>query len=106
MPPLTQIAAELLKQARRTGADRAADLAHGARIAFRVEQFEEIETITLSIARRGKPVGASEEVTFKRYCAVPPGATRHPDAPEQQRLLRDGQEWHRIVYRWVEELPL
>jgi hypothetical protein len=105
MPPLTQVAAELLKQARRTHEDRAADLAHGARIAFRVEQYEACAVVTLSIARKGKPVGTSEEVTFKRYCNVPPGATRYPETPEQQRLHRDGQEWHRILYRWTEELP-
>ena len=105
MPPLTQIASELLKQARRTGVNRFVELPKGARIAFRVESREGVEIITFSISRKGAQVGAPEEVTFRWAAGVPATATRHPAAPEQQRIERDGQIYYRVLYRWGQALP-
>jgi hypothetical protein len=94
---LTSIYTELHRQAARTGTDRAQDLAHGARLAVRVLEG----VVTLTIARKGKRLGATEIEVFKRDCGVPETAVRFPQEGQQVRE-REGAQWHAISYRWRE----
>ena len=87
----------LLTRATRSGQDQGADLPGGARLAVRVKD----RVVTLSIARKDKPVGDRELITFRACCQVPAGATRLP-AEGQERLTRDGATWHRVAFRWEE----
>jgi hypothetical protein len=68
---LTSIYTELHRQAARTGTDRAQDLKGGARLAVRVLEG----VVTLTIARKGKKLGATEIEVFKRDCNVPETAS-------------------------------
>jgi hypothetical protein len=81
------------------GADQRHDLPQVARLTVRVR--DGIETVTF--ARRAAPVGSTEERTFHRHCAVPPGAERIPPEGQQTRQDERGWEWHLVTYRWQVE---
>jgi hypothetical protein len=95
---LTDIYAELRRQAERTDQDRATELTGGARLCVRVRD----QVVTLSIARRDKLVGDREISTFLACCGVPPSATRWPVEGQHQRT-RGGIVYHQVVYRWAEQ---
>ncbi|KAB8140706.1 hypothetical protein F8S13_22110 [Chloroflexia bacterium SDU3-3] len=58
--------------------------------------------IVLTLGRADKPVGATEEITFRRDCLVPIGAQRYPAAPTAQvARVEDGVRWNLIGYTWV-----
>lgn len=97
---LTDIYAELRRQAERTGQDRAIELTGGARLCVRVRD----DLVTLSIARKARPVGTTEEQTFRVNCGVPPTATRWPSEGQHQRK-HGGIVYHQVVYRWQEGVP-
>lgn len=97
---LSNLYTELHRRAAASGEDRALDLKGGARLAVRVQG----NVTTLTIARKEKPLGATEIETFKRDCGVPVGAERLPDAGQRLRV-RDGVTWHTISYRWAEGEP-
>ncbi len=80
---LTTMYAELVRNARRTGEDRAVALTGGARVAVRVRGGR----IVCSIARKDKPVGATEIETFRRLFGIPPEAERRP-ATGQETITR------------------
>ena len=95
---LSSIYTELHRRARETGEDRAADLKGGARLSVRVR--EDVTTIT--IARKGKRLGATEIVTFQNHCGVPATAIRFPQEGQNTRDA-EGATWHYIAFRWREE---
>lgn len=99
-PVLPQLYAAVAAQARRTGQDTSILLKGGARLCVRITDG----VTTLSIARRGKPVGDTELATFRLACQIPPEATRWPAAGQHQRTDADGATYHQVVYRWKEEL--
>jgi hypothetical protein len=82
-----------------SGSDQRHDLANGARVTVRVQ--DGIETVTF--ARRGAPLGETEERTFMKHCNVPPGAERIP--VEGQATRKDARlwTWHLVTYRWTVE---
>lgn len=95
---LTDLYAELRRQAERTGNDRYTELTGGARLCVRVQGG----VVTLSIARRDKRVGDVEETTFRVACKVPPDAVRWPDVGQHERK-HNGATYHQVVYRWFDE---
>lgn len=95
---LASIYLQLHHQAARTNTDRRYDLKGGARIAVRVQQG----VTTLTIARKGKKVGATELETFKRDCGVPAYASRWPADDQATRNDDAGLLWFYITYRWAE----
>lgn len=97
-PQLSQMFAQLKRQAARTGTDRSVALAHGARMAVRVEANQ----ITLTLARTPARLGDRELITFQDHCGVPRTALRWP-ATGQERRERDGVAWWIVAYRWLEE---
>lgn len=101
MSRITRIAAELYRNAYRSGTDRTADLGRGARLAARVERDGQM---TLTIARKTARIGASELETFRNHCMVPPEAIRWP-AQDQAQITRDGATWWVVVYRWIAPPP-
>lgn len=96
-PKLADLAAELRRAAKATGEDRALALSHGARIAYRYRDGR----VWFSVARKEKPVGTTEEITFKAQCAVPAGARRIPAEGQRTQAL-DGATWHQIAWTWEE----
>ena len=94
-PKLADLAAELRRQAAATGEDRSLTLSHGARIAYRYRAGR----VWFSVARKDKPVGTPEEITFKAQCAVPAGARRIPAEGQRTQELA-GATWHQIVWTW------
>ena len=96
---LTDIYAELVRSAQRSGQDRGHTFSGGARIAVRVAG----KITTLTISRSGKLVGDTELITFKRDCGVPPHARRIPDVGQARRLDDAGQAWHYVAYCWQED---
>jgi hypothetical protein len=95
---LSSIYTELHRNAARTRTDRAMELKGGARLAVRVSAG----VVTLTISRKGKRVGDTELITFKRECNVPDDAIRFP-LDEQGTRTVDGILWFYIAYRWREE---
>jgi hypothetical protein len=91
---LANLFMELKIQAARNQTDRALDLKGGARLAVRVVDG----VTTLTISRKGKRLGDTELVTFKRDCAIPPDAARYP--AEGQGLK--GDSWY-VAFRWSDE---
>lgn len=94
----------LYRRALATGQDQRSDLAGGASLVVRVEQFDDgSRVVTLTIARVRARVGAGEEVVFRRDCGVPPGAVRTPADPAlQAHRERDGRRYFIVGYSWVE----
>jgi len=92
---LADLYKRLANEARATGEDRATELTGGARLCVRIRDG----VTTLSIARHGKPVGATELRTFQCYCAVPKEATRWPAEGQHERAL-NGKTLFQVVYRW------
>jgi len=97
VPKLADLAAELRRQVAATGEDRSLTLSHGARIAYRYRDGR----VWFSVARKGAPVGTTEEITFKAQCGVPAGAQRIPAEGQRTQAL-DGATWHQIVWTWEE----
>ena len=95
---LPQLFAALLARASVTGTDRSTDLPGGARLAVRCVDG----VITLTISRRGKPVGSTELVTFCRDL-VPAGALRWPEDGTQRAVERYDGQWHCVAFRWALE---
>jgi len=95
---LTGIYTELHRQAARTGQDRRQELRNGARIAVRVRDG----VVTLTISRKGKPVGDTELITFRRDCGVPATAARYPLDEQATRKDEAGLIWWYVTYRWGE----
>jgi len=91
---LANLYTELHRRARESGEDRALDLKGGARLAVRV--LDGVTTLTIS--RKGKRLGDTELVTFKRDCGVPTDAIRFP--PDGQGLKGDA---YYVAYRWRDE---
>ena len=100
MSAITRIYEELHRNARRTGQQRRADLAGGARLSVRVDAGQ----TTLTIGRPGKPLSDRELAVFVAHCAVPATAQRYPPLTQAQREVR-GTTWHLVAYRWEEEEP-
>lgn len=96
---LSAIYFELHRQAARSGEDRSHTFTGGARIAVRVKD----NVTTLTIMRKGKRVGSTELVTFKRDCNVPPDAARYPADEQGQHTDEGGVVWWYVAYRWAEE---
>lgn len=94
-PKLGGLAAELRRQAAATGEDRSLTLSHGARIAYRCRDGR----VWFSVARKEKPVGTPEEITFKAQCGVPAGARRIPETGQRSQTLA-GDAWYQIVRTW------
>lgn len=95
---LTSIYTELHRQAARTGTDRRMDLKGGARITIRVKAG----IVTLTVSRKGKPVGDTELITFRRACGVPATASRYPLDEQATRKDEGGLLWWYVAYRWAE----
>ena len=100
---------QLLHSARATGRDQRADLKGGARLSVRVEVIgplsaEQLEQITLTIARCGTRVGDPEIITFRQHCSVPETAQRWPERG-QVLLDLDGVQWHAVAFRWSRPTP-
>lgn len=95
---LASIYTELHRQAARTGTDRRYELKGGARIAVRVQ----VGVVTLTISRKGKRVGDTELITFRRECGVPATATRYPIDEQATRTDEAGAQWWCVTYRWGE----
>lgn len=96
---LSSIYTELHRHAARTGTDRHQELGRGARIAVRVKAG----VVTLTISRKGKKVGDTELITFRRECGVPATATRYPIDEQATRKDDAGLLWWYVTYRWGEE---
>jgi hypothetical protein len=94
---LADLYKRLANEARATGEDRATELTGGARLCVRIRDG----VTTLSIARHGKPVGATELITFQRLCVVPPEATRWPAEGQHERAVNGKSLWQ-VVYSWRE----
>jgi hypothetical protein len=95
---LTSMYTELHRHAARTGQDRRQELRGGARIAVRVRDG----IVTLTISRKGKPVGDTELIVFRRDCGVPATATRYPLDEQATRTDAAGAQWWCVTYRWSE----
>lgn len=95
---LSSIYTELHRQAARTRTDRRYELKGGAAIAVRVQAG----IVTLTISRRGKKVGDTELLTFRRACGVPATAERIPIDEQGTRKDADGLLWYFVAYRWAE----
>lgn len=94
-PVLAQLYAQVARQAARTGQDKQLELKGGARLCVRIVDA----VTTLSIARKGKPVGATELETFRIACQIPSEATRWP-AQGQHHRIEHGVSFYQVVYRW------
>jgi hypothetical protein len=95
---LSSIYTELHRNAARTGQDRAMELKGGARLAVRVKAG----IVTITISRKGKKVGDTELVTFKRDCNVPSAAVRIPAEDQHTRTI-EGVVWHSVSFCWRED---
>lgn len=95
---LSGIYIDLWRTAQESGQDAARELRGGARIAVRVQA----DVTTLTISRKGKPIGAVELKTFLRDCGVPDDAIRFP-LEGQRQVARDGAAWHSVSFRWRSE---
>lgn len=98
MSKIARIYTELLRNARRTGQRRSADLAGGARLVVEVVEGQ----ITLTIGRAPQRVGDREIIVFCRDCGVPDGALRYPAVGQASRRI-DGVSWWLVAFRWIEE---
>lgn len=92
---LSGIYIDLWRTAQESGQDACRILSGGARLAVRVQQ----DVTTLTLSRKGKPLGAVELRTFLRDCGVPEAAVRSP-LEGQRQIVRDGAAWHSVSYRW------
>jgi hypothetical protein len=101
MSALTTIYEHLVSRARATGRDTGETLRNGARMAVRVQDGQ----ITLTLARKDKPVGDGEIATFRAHCQVPATATRIPTEGQRTRE-QGGATWHYLAYVWAEETEL
>lgn len=88
---------ELHRHARESGEARGQTLKGGARITVRVVGA----FTTLTIARRGKYVGDTELIVFRRDCGVPADAERRPEAG-QNHMEHSGAIWFYLSFRWEE----
>lgn len=95
---LASIYLQLHRRAAETNTDRSYELKGGAKIAVRVRDG----VTTLTIARKGKKVGATELETFRRDCGVPATASRWPTDDQATRHDDEGLLWFYIAYRWAE----
>lgn len=95
---LASMYTELHRQAARTGQDRRLELKGGAALAVRVQAG----VITLTISRKGKRLGDTELVTFRRDCGVPATAIRYPVDEQATRKDGAGLLWYFVAYRWSE----
>lgn len=103
---LSHIYEALHHQAARSGEPRGQTLTGGARITVRVLGG----VTTLTISRRGKHVGDTELMVFRRDCGVPETAERRP-SEGQSHMTHEGSVWFYLSFRWTEttgqeELPL
>lgn len=84
---LANIYLHLHARAAETGEDRRVDLSGGARLSVRVQGG----VTTLTISRKGKRVGDTELLTFKRECGVPAYASRYPGDDQGTRKDDDAR---------------
>lgn len=96
--PLPELLATLRRGAVISGADRAQQLSHGARVAWR----ERGGVVTFAVSRPHARLGDTELIVFKAAAAVPPDAARIP-GEGQEELTIDGVTWHRVAWRWYLE---
>src|SRR5262245_40628866 len=78
-PILHGVYLALRQQSARTHTPRGQILRSGARLTVSVRG----ETITVIVAREGKPVGDVEIETFRLHCHIPPDAARAPREGQQ-----------------------
>lgn len=84
-----------------TGKPAGENLSGGARLVASVAKNR---MITAAIWRFGKEVGAVEERTFMKLCAIPEWATRAPMYTQWKRPARDGSgDWYVVTFLWFEE---
>ncbi|HEU4328827.1 MAG TPA: hypothetical protein VFS21_37165 [Roseiflexaceae bacterium] len=81
-----------------SGQDRRVNLPHGGRMAVRARNG----VVTLTLARRGAPVGDRELLTYRTHCGVPADAERIP-AEGQRTREEGGATWHYLAYQWKQE---
>lgn len=92
---LTRIVDDLMADSRRTGQIRRVGLAGGAQLAVLVAHG----LITITIRRKGVPVGAVELATFRTHGKVPADA-EVLTPPDQGQRVMDGATWYFVALRW------
>ena len=97
---ITRLFDEMVRLSTRTGTIRRAPLKNGAELVVLVADG----TITLTIKRPEKRVGAAELVTFRRDCRVP--ADAEVLTPPEQATRHVGNQIpmtvYYVTYRWVQ----
>lgn len=97
MAKLTDVYTHLVRRATASGADQAADLAGGARIAVRVRDGQQIVTFS----RTDKRLGDTELMTFVRHCQIPSAAARLPARMgEQGRKVEEARIRYWVAFVW------
>lgn len=76
-------------QARRTGHDQTWKLFEKRRVGLRIRATDAGEEWSVTYAREGADLTASEIEQFKVECGIPPGATRIPEHGQKRHTVRE-----------------